>query len=173
MSELTENREDASNQPAAPPSDVVRSQSEVVSLTEEAWLGPLPHPDAYQRYEEIEPGAANRILTMAENEQRQNHEALNREQEHNHKVTLNEQQHNHEMTRRVIAGNDRRSYLGIGLAFIIAMSGIGCGTFLSAIGREGIGAAFVVTPLVGLVGVFIYGTQSRRAERSRRSSRSE
>ena len=170
MSELCGNREDASNQSAVPPPGVVRSQREVVSVTEEAWLGPLPNPDDFQRYEDTEPGAANRILTMAENEQRHNHDALRSEQQHHHDVTLNEQKHNHEMTRMTIAGNDRRSYLGIVLAFLIAMAGIGCGTFLSAIGREGIGAAFVVAPLVSLAGVFIYGTQSRRAERNRRSS---
>lgn len=170
MSELSDDREDASNQPAVPPSGAFRPQREVVSLTEEAWLGPLPNPDDYQRYEDTEPGAANRILTVAENEQRHSHDALRSEQQYHHEVTLNEQKHNHEMTRRTIAGNDRRSYLGIILAFIIAMAGIGCGTFLSAIGREGIGAAFVVTPLVSLAGVFVYGTQSRRAERDRRNS---
>ncbi len=110
---------------------------------------------------------------MAESEQRHNHDTLTREQQHNHDIVRNEQQHNHDMTRRTITGNNWRSYLGIVSALIIAMAGIGCGTFLSAIGREGIGAAFVVAPLVGLAGVFVYGTQSRRAERSRRNSERE
>ena len=173
MSEPGENQEPPSNQPEIPSSGVVISQQELVSVESASWSGPLPSPADFQKYEETEPGAANRILVMAESEQRHNHDTLTREQQHNHDIVRNEQQHNHDMTRRTITGNNWRSYLGIVSALIIAMAGIGCGTFLSAIGREGIGAAFVVAPLVGLAGVFVYGTQSRRAERSRRNSERE
>ena len=93
--------------------------------------------------------------------------------ESHHKHNQNQENIALETTRTVVTENSKRSYLGIVLAFIIAMTGIGCGTFLSAIGREGIGAAFVVAPLVGLAGVFVYGTQSRRAERNRRNSERE
>ena len=37
---------------------------------EERHSGPLPRPDDFARYDEIVPGAADRILTMAENQQK-------------------------------------------------------------------------------------------------------
>ncbi len=143
--------------PAPPSSEPVQPVADI-TMVEATWSGPLPPPDTLQQYEELVPGAANRILVMAESQIKHDQNQEN--------MTL-------EITRTVINGNSKRGYLGILSAFIIAMTGIGCGTFLSAIGREGIGAAFVVVPLVGLAGVFVHGTQSRRAERNRRSSERE
>jgi uncharacterized membrane protein len=39
----------------------------------ESHLGPLPHPDLYEHYAAIIPDGANRIMAMAEREQRQRH----------------------------------------------------------------------------------------------------
>ena len=46
------------------PSDELSAQVETVSFR-----GPLPHPNLFERYEEILPGAAERILTLTETEQ--------------------------------------------------------------------------------------------------------
>lgn len=42
--------------------------------------GPIPPPEALERYEKIAPGAADRILTMAEMEQRHRHAYEDKEQ---------------------------------------------------------------------------------------------
>ncbi|MDR0328772.1 MAG: DUF2335 domain-containing protein [Planctomycetaceae bacterium] len=40
-----------------------------VKITAEWHAGPLPPPDMLERYEQIQPGTLNRLLTMAENDQ--------------------------------------------------------------------------------------------------------
>ncbi len=57
-----------------PESNPVRAASErereVVSVASQ-YSGPLPHPDHFDRYDQVLPGAADRILSMAENEGKQ------------------------------------------------------------------------------------------------------
>lgn len=38
----------------------------VIKAMKEEFSGPIPHPDTIQKYEEILPGAADRIISMAE-----------------------------------------------------------------------------------------------------------
>lgn len=45
-------------------------QQSIVRQTSVQWAGPLPPPEALARFNEIVPEGANRIMTMAENEQR-------------------------------------------------------------------------------------------------------
>lgn len=57
----------------------IKKGDESVSFVS-AYQGPLPHPDTLKGFEDIIPGAANRILKMAENEQ---------EFRHKHQKSLN------------------------------------------------------------------------------------
>lgn len=41
---------------------------------QELFAGPIPHPDILLKYEEIQPGFADRILTMAEKDEEHRHE---------------------------------------------------------------------------------------------------
>ncbi len=50
----------------------------VSKIQQETFMGPIPHPDLLKGYEEILPGAADRILTMAENEEAHRHEIENK-----------------------------------------------------------------------------------------------
>ena len=45
-----------------------QSRQVVAAYHEEVHSGPLPSPDVYERYEAVNPGAAERILAMAENQ---------------------------------------------------------------------------------------------------------
>lgn len=47
---------------------------EMKVVHQEAYQGPLPHPDLLKKFDEIVPGAAERILLMAEKEQNQRHQ---------------------------------------------------------------------------------------------------
>ncbi|MGL5580535.1 MAG: DUF2335 domain-containing protein [Cetobacterium sp.] len=47
---------------------------EMKVIHQEAYQGPLPHPDLLKKFEDITPGAAERILAMAEKEQQHRHE---------------------------------------------------------------------------------------------------
>lgn len=62
------------------------------------YSGPLPHPDMMRGYEELLPGSADRILTMAEKEE----------------------DHRHEMEKNFLEMEFRDSLLGILFAFILS-----------------------------------------------------
>ncbi len=49
-----------------------------VSLIKAEFKGPIPPPDLFSAYEEVLPGSADRILKMAENEQKQQHKVQNK-----------------------------------------------------------------------------------------------
>lgn len=78
---------------------------EVKLVHQEAYQGPLPHPDLLVKYEEIIPGSAERILSMAEKEQRHRHQLEN------------------EVIKKEIAQKGRGLYFGFTLALLIIVVG--------------------------------------------------
>jgi uncharacterized membrane protein len=136
--------ESSPNQPVARPAEIVSSHTDITAITA-SWRAPLPPPDALQRYEEILPGSANRILEMAE-------------KQHEHRISIE---------RTIVFGNSRRAYLGLAAGFIISALGIGGGIYLIATGHDWAGLALAGVNLTGLVGVFVYGSKARRDERNR------
>jgi uncharacterized membrane protein len=136
--------ESSPNQPVARPAEIVSSHTDITAITA-SWRAPLPPPDAFERYEEILPGSANRILEMAE-------------KQHEHRISIE---------RTIVFGNSRRAYLGLAAGFIISALGIGGGIYLIATGHDWAGLALAGVNLTGLVGVFVYGSKARRDERNR------
>lgn len=112
-----------------------------------SWEGPLPPPKALQQYEEIVPGAAARILDMAERQS-------------DHRIQLE---------KTVILGDSRRSYMGLILAFLLSAAIIGGGIYLIINDHDWAGGLLIGLDLVGLATVFVYGTRSRRAEREQKA----
>ena len=49
------------------------SRAIIAQKREIRYSGPIPEPDTFRRYEEVLPGAADRILIMAEKEQNSRH----------------------------------------------------------------------------------------------------
>ncbi len=131
-------------------------------LLQASWDGPLPPPEILQHYDRIVPGAANRILEMAENWQRHQEQYEKTEQEQEGYALAT--------TRMVVMGNSKRSYLGVICAFIIAITGLVGGIILSATGNWTSGLTISLSSLAILTGVFVYGTQSRNTERRRNSA---
>jgi uncharacterized membrane protein len=99
------------------------------------WSGPLPNPEALERYNQIVPTAAERIIRMAETQ-------------HEHRLVIE---------KEVVDSNIDSQKLGTILGFIIVMTAILGGVFLAYSGKETSGLAAIVTALVGLAGVFVYG----------------
>ena len=156
---------DAGNQPAENQLESLSSgaagQSSRV-LIQASWRGPLPPPDILRRYDELLPGAAERILVMSENAQQ--HEInLEREASDRENKVL-------ELADKVVSNDASQSRRGQWFAFVIALLGIVIGALLIAIDKAGFGLAVIFTPLAGLVGVFVYGTQARSAERRRNAA---
>ena len=141
---------------SSPESGVAHQEAELVAY-EETFQGPLPPPETLAQYEAILPGSAERLMVMAENQA-----------EHRQKV---------EMTvvttaKFSIERESKRAYRGLTSAALISIILILCGTFLVYNGHDWAGATMIVSTIVGIVGVFVYGTQTRRSERleSMRSS---
>ena len=107
------------------------------------YSGPLPPANEMAQYEKTCTGAADRIITMAE-----------QQSEHRQKVEYD--------TVRVA---NRRSILGGIFAFIIALASIIlCGYYVH-LGHLKTACAIFGGTLVSLVSVFIYGTNSNKKER--------
>jgi uncharacterized membrane protein len=111
---------------------------------EEYFQGPLPHPDTLARYEQLSPGCANKIIDQFVEQGR-------------HRMLLE---------KTVVTGDTLRSYLGVAAAFVIAIGGIGLAYYLVSQGKGWEGTAVVFIDLSTLAGVFVYGTNSRRRERT-------
>jgi uncharacterized membrane protein len=108
--------------------------------------GPLPDPQTLAHYDQILPGAAERILVLAENQQA----------------------HRHSLESKAIGTDSRNSLAGIVSAFVISMTTILAGGYVATSGAEWPGVLLGTSGLASVVGVFIYGTQQRRKEREQK-----
>ena len=89
MSEENNEGLESANLSVEQQSDDTPGQRKLTAIRTE-WSGPLPPPQILQRYEEIVPGAADRILKMTEKQM-------------NHRIDLE---------KTVIEGDAKRSYPG-------------------------------------------------------------
>lgn len=108
--------------------------------------GPLPSPSEIERYEAILPGAAERILAMAENQSN----------------------HRQKLETKAISTEGRNSFLGIIAGLAIGVVGLSIAGFCIYSSHDTAGAALGGTTLVSLVGTFVYGTRQRRLEREQK-----
>ena len=134
------------------PEDVAEQQ---MLIEASAWSGPLPKPDILRQYNEILPGAADRILKMAEEQQKHHH---------------NQDRLQLDMYLTALRSDSRRSNLGLAAGLLVTLMGLGGGIFLVYAGHDAAGAAIAGLNLLGLAGVFVYGTHSRRADRADRTN---
>lgn len=112
----------------------------------ERYTGSIPHPRIVRGYEEMLPGSADRILAMAE-----------RQQAHRLKIES-----------AVIQSDIRTQYLGLGVAFIVALTLVIGSMLLLAIGRDVAGLGAFLLSAATFIGVFYVNRQRRSAELSAR-----
>lgn len=112
----------------------------------ESYSGPLPPPEVLARYEAITPGAAERIIAMAERQS----------------------VHRQELESAVIHGNLTAQRVGQRYGLIIGVLGISASVILGAMGREIMGSAFFGSTVVSLVALFITGRLRQERERAER-----
>lgn len=120
------------------------SKMEMSAAIQTFHRGPIPSPEVLQEYDKICPGAADRIISMAENQSA----------------------HRQKLESQVVNSQITNSRWGIILAFCIGTITIIAGAVTaimssspwagSILGGAGVG---------GLVGTFIYGTNSNKNER--------
>ena len=100
----------------------------------------LPPPETLQKYEQILPGIAGKLTDQA----------------------VQQTSHRIEMERKLVTSYVWKSLLGLIFGFLIGLTGIGGGLYLTFLGYNVIGIIFSSATLVSLVMSFIYGSQSRR-----------
>lgn len=134
--------------PRTIPEDVRLARREV-SVASYRHSGPIPDPMTLEGYNRIVPGAADRIIKMAEDQAA----------------------HRQKIESIAIKSRARDSLLGIISGLVIAVFTLSAGTYIISIGKVWSGTILGSAGLVGLVSVFIYGTRSNRKERENKSKK--
>ena len=113
-----------------------------VGVSVQEFSGPLPPPEILRKYNDIEPGFANRIMTMAES------------------------QSHHRQTMESLVIGSRIRYEGRAqiLASIIALA-LGLGSiWLISIGKSIEGVSAIIAELAAFTWVFMYGRRHQEKE---------
>ena len=114
-----------------------------------SFSGPVPPPAVLAEFERTLPGAANRILSLAEAQAR----------------------HRQSIEFRLVSARARAVTRGQWLAFLVVVAGMSCGTWLSASGHELYGLASVLAPLTAAAALFVYNRRRQERERAAKRSR--
>ncbi len=108
-----------------------------------SFSGPLPHPSDLAKYEQITPGAAERIIKMAEEQ------AVHRQV----------------LEKKVIDSGVDNSRKGLRYGLLIGLSGFAAVAYCAYLGYQGLAGTIATIDLGSLVGVFVYGSNQRKNER--------
>jgi uncharacterized membrane protein len=126
-----------------PPRDVVTMQRTVSA----SFSGPIPPPALLERYNEIIPNGAERILAMAEKQSA----------------------HREYLEKRVVDGNVANQTRGSYFAFILCFTAILGGVWLIAHGQSTEGLVAIITSIGSLAGLFIYNKKQQKKERDEKA----
>lgn len=110
----------------------------------EAYGGPLPPPALLKEFDNVIPGAAERILKMAERQA----------------------DHRQFLEKTVVSGDSKRAFCGLFVGAFVALCVLGGAVFLIHDGHDAAGATIAGLDVASLVSVFVYGSISRRSERA-------
>ncbi len=134
---------------ARPSGDAPKALSRIEASA--TFEGPIPHPALLQGYDELVPGAADRLIRMAEDQ-------AAHEREMESKALGSDIKDRESARREALVG--QLFGLTIGLAAIV-------GATLAAVnGAQWFGAALGVGGIAGLVGVFVYGRRHKEDDPS-------
>ncbi|MCK4624547.1 MAG: DUF2335 domain-containing protein [Phycisphaerae bacterium] len=128
------------------PSDATEKGNLVAFEQRTEMSGPLPPPQILEKYNQICPGAAERILSMAEKQARHRQEVESKALE----AGIADAKSDRTQIRR-------GQYLG----FVIAFVGVAGGVYAVVKGAGWAGTAVAGAPLVGLVTALIYGRKPK------------
>lgn len=125
-----------------PPQAKPSESMERFVIAAQSFSGPLPPPEILKKYEEVVPGSADRIISMAE-----------RQGSHRQKLESD-----------VVASNIGNERMGMIFGFTICLLAISGGIYAVMHGKSAGGIAAIITPLVALVAVFVYGKSRQRRD---------
>lgn len=124
-------------QPSEPDTEESDRVAEILlaGVVAQRFTGPLPPPDVLHGYEQVLPGAAERIVAMAEREQG----------------------HRHQVEDRVVKSEGRLGVVGLVFALLIALAVLGASVWLIRSGNSVEGTVLAAIVLVALATNFILG----------------
>jgi uncharacterized membrane protein len=94
--------------PVSPTKEPKSKEQGILAFREESFSGPIPPPNFLAEYEKIQPGLADRLVKLAENQAA----------------------HRQEIEKKVIEANCRNEETGIKLAFVLTLAAVIIGAFL-------------------------------------------
>jgi len=124
--------------------------SQQVQIQATHFSGPIPPPEELEKYENITPGFASRIMSMAENQS----------------------SHRQALEKDVVFSNNKKSFRGQTFAFIIGLVTITFGFILLMNDKDTEGYSVMLGTVITLVGVFIYGKKSQKTELNEKRQKS-
>ncbi len=110
--------------------------------------GPLPSPEDLRKYDSVAPGTAERIITMAENQQ-------------NHRIGLEK----HAVTEQL-----RQSHLGQRYGLVVTISMIVASFILILCGHDTAGASLGGSTIAALAAVFVIGKKAQEKDLTEKQS---
>jgi uncharacterized membrane protein len=114
--------------------------NQITTLTKvEQFSGPLPPPNILEQYNRVVPGAAERILKMAEDQSA----------------------HRRSLEQKVISSDVLNSKLGLIFGFSIGLVAILSGVYIVIIDKNNNGYFLSLGTIVALVSVFVYGRRKK------------
>jgi uncharacterized membrane protein len=109
---------------------------------QEDFTGPLPHPLHLKAYEQIAPGAANKIITLAEEQAK----------------------HRRELEKAVIISDIHNERRGMNYAFLLTLVMMLIGGFLVYNGKSVIGFLSIFAPAIFGASSFYYKKRNEKKE---------
>lgn len=122
----------------------INDKPQITTLTTSLYAGPLPDPETFKKYEKVCPGAADRIITMAENQSA----------------------HRQAMENKFIDSRIKNSFLGLWMAFIIGIFIILCGVVCILLNHSTAGTIFSGIGVVSVISTFINNSKMSQEDKS-------
>ncbi len=116
----------------------------VFSAIRASYSGPIPPAEELQAYEQVIPGAADRIITMAEEEAN----------------------HRRKMEDKMVDSSCGDSRLGLWLGFWVSLAALGLSGFIAYFSSPTAGSLLALASITSLVGVFVYGSRQQKRDSS-------
>lgn len=117
----------------------------VIMSQQSLQLSPFPPEQMLRAYEEIFPGAAEKLLLYTEKNQT----------------------HRHEMEKHIVQREHQRHSNGQWMAFVIVLTIIGSGVFLISKDKPIEGFILALTTIAGIAGLFIYAEHAKKLSREK------
>lgn len=118
-------------------------KTEIATQVRTQWSGPIPAPESLAKYEQIVAGSAERILVMAEEEQKHRHRLEDKEGKRRYVVSL----------------------ISMIFAFLCVLSLIGLVIYTISVGSYGKTLATTIAAIATVAGIFGIGKFMRSKEK--------